>query len=138
LKVKLLKTTKRSDNNSSKLSLILKINQKDNHGESRIENILCIKNDLKISNSLVNSGVGSTIFNSKSDNTINSIKKESNKKFNINNKVKNDNNKINCNDNSKNIDVYYYEKELSINEEFKLKNAISNHFIFNDLNEDIM
>ena len=35
-------------------------------------------------------------------------------------------------------DVQYYEREISIEEESKLRTALTNHFMFQELNEDIM
>lgn len=35
-------------------------------------------------------------------------------------------------------DVQYYEREISVEEELKLRTALTNHFLFQDLNEDIM
>ena len=35
-------------------------------------------------------------------------------------------------------EIQYFEREISYEEETKLKNALTNHFIFQDLNEEIM
>jgi hypothetical protein len=48
--------------------------------------------------------------------------------------------KIKKEDENENIenDIQYFEREISIEEEANLRNALMNHFMFQDLNEEIM
>ena len=35
-------------------------------------------------------------------------------------------------------DIQYYEREITLDEELKIKNSLANHFIFQDLNDDVL
>jgi hypothetical protein len=104
-----------------------------NKMEKQIETLINNKTEMKISTSFMNSGASQTLLQNKLEIFSNS---NSNNELNHNSSnVKNNN----CNKNdSYNNNCQYFEREITTEEENKIKDALSNHFIFQDMNEDIM
>ncbi len=104
--------------------------------ENQIDVYINNKVECKNSNSLINS---LSLHHSKIDyNTNFSNKKEILNKLNSDKIVINLDTTNQIKTTNENNEMQYYEREISIDEENKLKTALSKHFIFQDLNEDIM
>lgn len=141
--------SKRNPDPEIKFSSFLNKNEDNNQDcqlENQIENLLNCKNEMKNSTAFMHSGV--------SNNLMQKIYMQTNFSSNIkdsnhylNSEKINNNNNLNKNKNSdKNVisnssnnnDLQYFEREISLEEEIKLKTSLSKHFIFQDLKDEIM
>lgn len=98
--------------------------------ENQIDRYLNSKNDITKTNSFYHSELSGQVNNT---NVANSKTEIINK---INNSGKDkapyEDNQYNSND------IQYYEREITLDEELKIKNSLANHFIFQDLNDDVL
>lgn len=106
-------------------SFLKKIPQTGNGNNNAIDKIIQLKNtNLDGLNSLQNT-------ENQTGNDPNSTVKEKFVEFNNTEILKKE-----CLENQN--EVQYYEREISADEELKLRTALTNHFMFQDLNEEIM
>jgi len=115
---------------------------KEKQVEIQIETLLNNQNDIKNSTFFLNSGASAALLQTKVDmNTnISSLNRNSNNNLFLDKNIKsNINSKKNSENNVSNInDLQFCERDITAEEENKIKNAFSKHFIFQDLNDEFM